>query len=261
MNGLELKQKWQKHIPSFGAFLTSTDPVIAAEMCNIGFEWLIIDAEHNPFNPETLRDQISILRYRGVVPVVRVADNSISLIKQVLDYGAEGVMIPMLCSVDAFQQGVLACRYPPRGVRGFNPRDPTNNFHNLDEYLKTINDRVIVMPQVEHIDAVKNLDAVLEIEGIDAIMIGPADLSFSMGVPNQIDHPEVQKTLQTIIDKGNAKGIPMGIAVFGTPPVFVEWVKRGITFQLVGTDYGYVYKGGKPILEESVRLAKALKSL
>ena len=90
-------------------------------------------------------------------------------------------------------------------------------------------------------------------------MIGPADLSFSMGVPNQIDLPEVQTAIQTVIDKANVKGIPMGIAVFGTPPVFIEWVKRGITFQLVGTDYGYVYAGGRPILEESERLAKELK--
>jgi len=260
MNGLELKQKWQQHIPSFGAFLTSTDPVIATEMCNIGFEWLIIDVEHNPFNPETLRDQIRILLTRGVVPIVRVAEHSISLIKQVLDYGAEGIMIPMLRSVEDFQQGVLACRYPPEGVRGFNPRDPTNNFHQVQEYLADINQRVIVMPQVEHIDAVNNIDAILEVSGIDAILIGPADLSFSMSVPNQIDMPKVQTAIQTVIDKGNEKGIPMGIAVFGTPPVFIEWVKRGITFQLVGTDYGYVYAGGRPILEESERLAREIKS-
>lgn len=259
MNGLELKQKWQQRIPSFGAFLTSTDPVIAIEMCNIGFEWLIIDAEHNPFNPETLRDQIRILLTRGVVPIVRVAEHSTALIKQILDYGAEGIMIPMLRTPAEFEQGVQACRYPPDGVRGFNPRDPSNNFHDVHDYLKTINQRVIVMPQVEHIDAVKAIDTILDIPGIDAILIGPADLSFSMGVPNQVDRPEVQEAIQTVIDKGNEKGIPMGIAVFGTPPIFIEWVKRGITFQLIGTDYGYLYAGGRPVLEESERLARENK--
>ena len=151
MNGKELKEVWHSGTPSFGAFVTSTDPMVSAIICNVGFEWLILDAEHAPLNPETLRNLVAVVRSRGTVPIIRVADNNAALIKQALDLGAEGIMVPLLQTAEDARRAVAACRYPPQGIRGYNPRDASNFFFEKDEYTRTINERVIVMLQVEHV--------------------------------------------------------------------------------------------------------------
>ena len=227
MNGKELKEVWHSGTPSFGAFVTSTDPMVSAIICNVGFEWLILDAEHAPLNPETLRNLVAVVRSRGTVPLIRVADNNAALIKQALDLGAEGIMVPLLQTGEDARRAVAACRYPPDGVRGFNPRDASNFFFDTGEYVHSINDRVVVMLQVEHYLAVENLDDILAVPGVDAIFIGPADLSYSLGLPKQIGHPEVQAAMDTTIRKSNAANIPVGTILDGTVEELAASVSAG----------------------------------
>jgi 2-keto-3-deoxy-L-rhamnonate aldolase RhmA len=177
MNGIELKALWKTGQPSFGAWITLADPAVAAIMANAGFDWVYIDYEHNPFNPETLRNILLTLRDRGTVAIVRVRVVDEAIVKQVLDWGAEGILFPMIRTASDAQRAVAACRYPPAGVRGFNPREPSNFFKELDTYLATANDRILAILQVELAEAVTNLDEILRVPGIDGIMIGPADLS------------------------------------------------------------------------------------
>ncbi|MDI7275841.1 MAG: aldolase/citrate lyase family protein, partial [Anaerolineae bacterium] len=207
MDGRELKALWRSGTPSFGAWITLCDPAVAAVVCNAGYEWVIVDAEHMPYNPQTLRDVIGVIRARGVLPIVRVADNDVALIKQTLDWGAEGIMVPLLRTAEDARRAVAACRYPPQGVRGWNPRDATNYYRDAAHYASTINERVIAMLQVEHADAVRNLDAILATPGVDAILIGPADLSFSLGHPLQVEHPEVQQAIDLTIARCRAAGV------------------------------------------------------
>ncbi len=237
MNGKELKEIWHSETPSFGAFVTSTDPMVSAIVCNVGFEWLILDAEHAPFNPETLRSLLAVIRSRGTVPLIRVADNNAALIKQALDLGAEGIMVPLLQTGEDARRAVAACRYPPDGVRGFNPRDASNFFFETGEYVHTINERVVVMLQVEHYLAVENLDDILAVAGVDAIFIGPADLSYSLGHPLEITHSDVQDAIQIVIRKCNAAHIPVGILVAGTLEDYASWIKRGLNFIIPYVDY------------------------
>ncbi len=240
MDGKELKAFWRQGGPSYGAWITLADPAAAAIVCNAGYDWVLIDAEHHPFNPETLRNTIALIRARNVVPLVRVADNDAALIKQVLDFGAEGIMIPLLHSAEEARRAVAACRYPPLGIRGWNPRDASNYFKDVDYYRHTINERMIVMLQVEHIDAVNDLDRILAIPGADSILIGPADLSFSLGHPLEMGHPEVQLAIDTVIKKCNAAGTPVGIAVGSTVEEFSDWIRRGINFIPLGSDAGWL---------------------
>jgi 2-keto-3-deoxy-L-rhamnonate aldolase RhmA len=249
MDGRELKQIWRSGVPSFGAAITSTDPAIAAMVSNIGYDWVLIEAEHCPYHLETLREILATVRARGVVPIVRVTDNSISLIKQTLDLGAEGVMVPQLRTVDEARRAAAACRYPPQGVRGFTPREASNYFKEIDHYVSTINDRVIAMLQVEHIDAVNNLDSFLAIPGVDCILIGPGDLSFSLGHPLQANHPEVQAAIARTIAACNAAGMPVGIWVDGTAEELAGWIKRGINFLLIGDDGTWIAQAGRAILQ------------
>lgn len=250
MDGRELKEIWRSGKPSFGAWVTLTDPAAAAVICNIGYEWVMIDAEHHPYNPETLREILAAINSRGAVSIVRVADNDNALIKQTLDFGAEGIMVPLLRTVEDAHRAAAACRYPLLGVRGFNPRDASNFFQDFEHYTSTINDRVIVMLQVEHIDAVNNLDSFLATPGLDCILIGPADLSYSMGFPLQTDHPEVQEAIDRTISKCNAAGIPVGTAVEGTAEDFVGWIERGLNFMVLGADYDWITQAGGAILRE-----------
>ena len=183
MNGIELKKIWHSGTPSLGTWITLADPVICAMTANVGFEWVLIDGEHNPFNPETLRNMIMTLQSRGCAPIVRIRVNDESLVKQMLDWGAEGVMFPMIHDAADARRAVAACRYPPHGVRGFSPREASNFYKDLDSYLATADERVIAMLQIEHYAAVDNLDEILTVPGIDALLIGPADLSYSLDVP------------------------------------------------------------------------------
>jgi 2-keto-3-deoxy-L-rhamnonate aldolase RhmA len=249
MDGRELKALWRSGTASFGAWITLADPAAAAAVCNAGYEWVIVDAEHMPYSPESLRSVIAAVRARDTVPIVRVTENNAALIKQTLDWGAEGVMVPLLRSVEDARRAAAACRYPPLGVRGWNPRDATNYYQDVREYAETFNDRVIAMLQVEHIDAVNNLDGFLAVPGVDCILIGPADLSFSLGHPLQPDHPEVQLAIDTTIAKCKAAGVPVGIAPGGTVEDLVGWIRRGIDFLPLGFDIIWISQGGHAMLE------------
>jgi len=250
MDGKQLQTIWRSGTPSFGAWVTLTDPTVAAVLCNIGYEWLVIDTEHHPFNPQTLREIISVVRARNAVPIVRVPGNNADWIKQILDFGAEGVVIPMLHTAADAQAALAACRYPPYGIRGFNPRDASNFFKDLDHYLATINDRVVVVLQVEHIDAVNNLDGILAVPGIGGILIGPADLSYSMGLPLQTAHPEMQAAIKTTILKCNAAGVPVGIFMNGAPEELASWMRLGLNFMAPGADYDWLSQAGKTLLDQ-----------
>jgi 4-hydroxy-2-oxoheptanedioate aldolase len=250
MDGKELKSIWRGGRPSFGAWITGSDPSIVAAVCNAGYEWVFVDGEHCPYSPAQLREVINTIRARGVVPIVRVADNQAWMVKQVLDLGAEGVVVPLLMTEADAQRAVAACRYPPRGVRGFNPRDASNCFADLDDYCRTFDERVVAVVQVEHATAVENLDAILATPGIDGVLIGPADLSYSLGYPLQPRHPVVEDAIVTTIRKCNAAGVPVGITVMGGADDFRYWLGHGLNFITLGFDFDWVTQAGRRILDE-----------
>ena len=248
MDGSELKKQWKTGKASFGTWITLADPAVCAILANVGFEWVIIDGEHCPFNPETLRNMLMVLRERGVVSIVRVRVNDESLVKQVLDWGAEGIMFPFIHTADDARRAVAACRYPPAGVRGFNPRDASNYFADIDHYLATANDRIVALLQVEHVDAVNNLDEILAVPGVDALLIGPADLSFSLGMPRQFRHPTVQTAIHTTIRKAKTAGIPISMFWHDTLEGYKEYLDRGLTFLALGADYEFIQSAGADVL-------------
>ena len=246
MDGAELKQLWRSGQPSFGAWVTLTDPAVTVVMCNAGYEWLMIDAEHPPLNAETLRNLILIMRCKGVVPLVRVRANDEAIIKQVLDMGAEGIAVPMIRTVEDAHRAVMACRYPPVGTRGCGPRDASDFYQNIEHYRSTIDERVLVILWIEHADAVAHLEDILEVPGVDALVIGPVDLSHSLGLPWQISHPKVQEAIDTTIARARAADIPVGISVIAED--FESWRARGINIMFLGSDYEFILQAGNGIL-------------
>jgi 2-dehydro-3-deoxyglucarate aldolase len=250
MDGIQLKEIWRGNAPSYGAWVTCTDPAIAAAVCNAGYDWVFVDSEHCPYSLETLRTVVAAIRARNVVPIVRVAANDAAMVKQVLDVGAEGVVVPLLLTADDARRAVAACRYPPLGARGFNPRDASNYYQDLDHYRSTIDERVVVVVQVEHRDAVENLDGILSVTGIDGVLIGPADLSYSLGFPLQPRHRTVEEAIVATIKKCNAAHVPVGITVMGGTQDFTYWLGHGLDFITLGFDFDWVTQAGKSVLTE-----------
>lgn len=254
MDGIELKKIWKSSKQSYGAWFCSIDPMVASVMCNVGFDWMIIDTEHHCYNLESLRNIVMILQSNGVVPIVRILDNDTALIKKVLDLGAEGIMVPMVQTVDEARRAVRAAHYPPKGVRGFQPIEAVgcanNGSEKMKQYLSIIEQRVIVMIQIETIEGVENFDEILKVSGIDAIMVGPADLSFSLGFPLQIEHSRVQDAINILLEKANASGIPISVPLGQSVKELKYWQNKGVNFQALNTDTGFIETAANDILDK-----------
>jgi 2-dehydro-3-deoxyglucarate aldolase/4-hydroxy-2-oxoheptanedioate aldolase len=220
-----------------GTAITFSDATVTEALCTaLDFVW--IDMEHNPLSLENVQAHIIAAKGSDCTPIVRVPWNDPVLIKPVLDIGASGVVVPFIRTVEDARLAVSACRYPPEGVRGFGPRRPSN-YGRMGgaEFCKAANDAMITIIQVEHIDAVNNLDDILAVSGIAAIMIGANDLSGSMGRMGDPRHPEVMQAVDKVIQKCNRAGMPVGVATSHDPDTLMEWVNKGANWLMSGNDF------------------------
>jgi 2-dehydro-3-deoxyglucarate aldolase/4-hydroxy-2-oxoheptanedioate aldolase len=177
-----LKRRLRARQRTIGAWLQIASPFTAEIMSRAGFDWLMVDMEHGPGDLTTLVSQLQAMNGSAVVPLARVPWNDFVTIKRILDAGVYGVLVPYVNTAAEAQAAVRACRYPPQGVRGVagSPR-AAGYGHRIMDYLARANDEIFVMIAVETPEAVANLDAILAVEGLDAIFIGPMDLATSMG--------------------------------------------------------------------------------
>ena len=187
-----LKSKLRDGGTIIGGWLTIADPAVAEIMGRIGLDYLMVDSEHSPFDLQTLQSMLMALQGSRTVPMIRAAWNDHVRIKQLLDMGFEGILAPMVRTTQECRDLVSACRYPPGGTRGFGPKRASNYYADIDAYVATANDAIFVMPQIEHIDTVEILDDYLSVPGIDAVAIGPNDLSGSAGVTPPDQPPDDQ---------------------------------------------------------------------
>ena len=179
-----------------GSWITLNHFSIAEIMADAGFDWLCVDMEHSVIDYYEAEQLIATIEAKGCTPYVRVGANDPLLIKRVLDAGAKGVIVPMINSKDDAQKAVNAVKYPPLGDRGVGAVGRAQNYgFGFEEYAKTVNQNTKVMAQIEHIDAINNLEAILSVKGIDGTIIGPYDLSGSMGKPGQFQDSDVINAL------------------------------------------------------------------
>jgi 2-keto-3-deoxy-L-rhamnonate aldolase RhmA len=250
---LTLKKNLRAGQVCFGTWLTFPDPMIAEVIAGVGFDWVIIDTEHSPFNPETLAHMLMAFNGSQTVPFIRVGSTDHMQIKLALDMGAGGVLVPWVTTEEDARRVVAACRYPPEGTRGFGPRRASDYYRNLEpleEYVRISNESVFVAVQFEHIDAVRDVERILAVPGIDVALLGPMDLSGTMGLLGQLDHPKVLEAIDRVIEKAKAAGIPVGVPVEAKPDVLAGWIARGSQFATVGEDLGFLKRGASQALEE-----------
>lgn len=195
-----------------GAWLGLSDRYPAEVMGHSGFDWVVIDGEHSPNDLRTIRDQLMVLGPSPVHPVVRVPIGETWIIKQVLDAGAQTILVPMVESADQARQLVRACRYPPEGDRGVGyALARASNFGTMTGYGPSADDQICLLVQVENRKGLAALDEILTVDGIDGVFVGPADLAADLGHLEDMMHPDVQKTVMDTLRKIDAAGVPAGI--------------------------------------------------
>ncbi len=196
---------------AIGTTITIGHPDVAEAIGSVGFDWVMIDTEHAPTNIPIVQNLMQAMSFSDTVPIVRVAWNDIVMIKQALDVGAHGLIVPWVNTKEEALKAVQAVRYPPEGLRGFGPRRP--NLRDPD-YFSTANREIFLGVQVETQKAVDNIDEIASVEGIDSLIVGPSDLSISLGGLRKYDNPKFVSAMERIAESAKTHGkIPGMLAV------------------------------------------------
>lgn len=230
-----VKEKLRKGLPSVGYWVSLPSPSVAEIMAGFGMDWLMIDAEHGPAGYERIEDLLRAIEGSGVVPLMRVAENNMALIKKALDRGAYGVLVPLVNNAAEAAAAVSAAKYPPEGRRGVAGTRVSRFGMSLKEYYHTWNDDVLVAIQVETRQGLDNVEAIAAVPGVDVLFIGPVDLSANLGLFQQFDHPEFLGAVSRILRAAKDNGIAAGYMAFD-PEGVLNKVDEGFQFIAGGTD-------------------------
>jgi len=241
---MSLKQKLKNNQLTIGSWIMIGHPISVEVMALAGFEWLVIDIEHTSINLETTQNLITTIQANGIKALVRVSKNEEVVIKKILDMGADGIIVPMVNSKEDAIQAVNYAKYPPVGKRGVGLYRATKYGTKFEEYKKWVDEELVIIAQIEHIDAVNNIDEILQVEGIDGTIIGPYDLSGSMGYPGEFERDDVKNAVDKVLDKCKEYNIPSGFHVVDTDSSKLqEKINQGCTFLAYGIDYFFMRDG------------------
>lgn len=237
-----LKETLRSGGVTIGSWITLAHPAIAEIMAKAGFDWLVVDLEHSVITIREAEELIRIIELCGVVPLVRLSANDPVLIKRVMDAGAHGVIVPMVNSSEDAELAVAAVKYPPLGGRGVGLARAQGYGTRFDEYKTWLDQESVVIVQVEHIKAVQWLSRILSTEGVDGFIVGPYDLSGSLGVPGQFEHPAMVEALQEILRIGGSQKAAAGYHVVPPQPDLVlQKVQEG--YRLVAYSVDMLFLG------------------
>ena len=219
---MSLLKKIRESELTVGSWITLAHPAIAEIMAKAGFDWLAVDLEHSVITIREAEELIRVINLSDVTPLVRLTSNNPDLIKRVMDAGSHGVIVPMVNTAEDAIKAVAAVKYPPIGLRGVGLARAQGYGNKFKEYLEWQKEGAIVIVQVEHIDAVNNLEDIFSVEGVDGYIIGPYDLSGSLGIPGQFEHPDflaAMDRVQIVAKKMNMTG---GIHIIEPQPDQLE---------------------------------------
>ncbi len=253
----KLKAKLANQEVTLGSWITLGHTSIAEIMAKAGFDWLTIDIEHSVITLDMVQQMIQVIEGCGVTPLVRVGENNATIIKRVMDTGAHGVIVPMINTPEQALAAVMAVKYPPIGTRGVGLARAQGYGTTFDHYAATVNEKSIIIVQVEHIDAVNNLEAILSVEGVDGCIIGPYDLSGSLGIPGNFEHPSMLEAIERIEQTCAQTGKSLGLHVIEPDHNLVmEKLEKGYTFLAFSLDILFL---GNSCREEMKSINEKLK--
>lgn len=246
--------------PQYGLWLGLPDNSAAEIAAVAGFDWLLIDGEHAPFDLRTIMAHLQALAPYEVAPIVRCVEGNTALIKQLLDIGVQTLLVPMVETAEQAEQLVRAVRYPPQGIRGLGTSlARAARWNQVPGYLKKANDEICLIVQVETVTALENLDAILAVEGVDGVFIGPSDLSASMGYLGDAGNPAVVEAINQGLKCIRATDKYAGLLCLD-PDLAAHYIEQGANFVGVGVDTMILaqetrklalrFKQGAPVTEE-----------
>lgn len=234
-----IKAKLAAGEATIGTWLSMAHESIAEILAGAGYDWVVVETEHTAIDVSEVLRLIMAIEGQGCVPLVRLAWNDPIQTKAVLDSGAAGVLVPMVNSPDEARAAVEAVKYPPLGKRGVGLARAQGYGQNFQRYVEQANADTLLMIQIEHIDAVNRIDEILSIDGIDGTFIGPYDLSMSMGLPGQLDHPDIITAKRRVLEATLARGLTAGIHLVHpdrAPADMASCLADGYRFIALGTD-------------------------
>jgi len=245
--------------PTFGAALAASDrplagmwvcsgsPVVAEIAAGSGLDWLLVDMEHSATSLEGVLAQLQVAAAYPITPVVRVPWNDPVVIKRVLDLGAQNLIVPMVSSADEARAAVAATRYPPAGIRGVGSALARSaRWNRVDGYLADAAAHVSVTVQVETRAGVAAAGEIAAVEGVDAVFVGPSDLSASMGLLGQQTHPDVVAAVHAVFAAARDAGTPVGVNAFD-PAVAEAYLDAGADFVAVGADVALLARAAEAL--------------
>ena len=238
---MSLKSKLHNNSLTLGSWITIGHPSIVEILSTAKFEWLTIDMEHSVITLDIAQSLIATIKSKNMHALVRVGANDPLIIKRVMDAGADGIIVPMINNrLDALK-AVNSVHYPPKGSRGVGLARAQNYGIDFENYKKWLDSDVVVIAQIEHIDAVKNIEEITSVDGIDGIIIGPYDLSGSLGIPGQLNHSKLRAAIKQVEDFCIQNNFPLGTHVI--KPSYEECndkIKTGYTFIAFSLDFYFL---------------------
>lgn len=244
-----VKKKLSERRQTFGTWQMIGNTSISEILCDAGFDWVTIDMEHTGIDVSGALELIRVVDRCGKVPAVRLSVNDFTLIKRVLDSGAKMIIVPMVMNKDDAEKAVSAVYYPPRGTRGVGLARAQGYGFGFEEYKRNFENEAVIVAQIEHIEAVDNLEEILSVDGIDATIIGPYDLSGSLGFPGEFEREDFKEALIKYEEVSKKMRKPMGYhMVEPTKENVNELVEKGYQFIALGFDSYFIGRQCREVL-------------
>ena len=217
-----------------GTFASFSSPESAEILADAGYDWILFDAEHAPFEPAQVQTLVQAIDHQCPC-FMRIPTGDEAHIKKALDIGLAGIMVPQVNTPEQAEQIIRLSKYPPQGTRGVGLARAHRYGYCFQDYLEQANDEITIILQAEHIQAVENIRKIVEVPGIDAILVGPYDLSASMGKPGQVNHPEVIAAIELVT--AACKDADISLGIFGLSDEAVSpYMEQGFNLIAVGVD-------------------------
>ena len=251
-----IKRKLKEGQVCFGTMLRILKSPQAVAMCaSEGWDYIILDTEHNDYDYETLGNFSLVAKYEEIALFARVPDKLYHQMAQMLDIGAEGLVLPQVKTREETEHIIRSVKYSPMGKRGVSISTTATLFrdYKIEEYTAWANRELMTIVQIESEEGINNAEQIISTPGVDAIMIGPADLSHDMGISGQMDHPRMEEALREVIRQCNKYGVAPGIHL-GNMEDVDKWVKEGMRF----ISYSYDSKFFKDALKESLHKLRSI---
>ena len=243
-----IKLKIREGKPVVGTNIVLSDSSVTEIFGRIGYDFVWIDLEHAPNDRQELKLHMIAASAAGVAPFVRIPWNDPVLVKPVLELGPAAVIFPMIRSAEEAVRAVRSCLYPPEGIRGYGPvRAIDYGLKDRKEYLGEAA-RIWKIMQIEHVDAVENLESILAVEGVDSIVAGPMDLAASVGMLHEPGHQVVQRLMDRMAEVAVKSHVPLGTSIGYDLQSIRRWIDRGASWFGVGSDVAFLVRTGQEVL-------------